>query len=76
MEETNDILYSGKEFNKYYNNCCKIKFLTKDNKNYLAIVENNTITAITNINNLLNVELNYNELISLLRDKGTIYDFF
>jgi hypothetical protein len=43
MQNTNDILYSGKEFNKYYNNSCKIKFLQKDNKNYLTLIENGKI---------------------------------
>lgn len=75
MQETNDILYSGKEFNKYYNNSCKIKFLQKDNKNYLTLIENGTITAIANIDKLLNVELDYNELIKLIRENGKIYDF-
>lgn len=75
MEETNDILYSGKEFNKYYNNSRKIKFLQKDNKNYLALIENGTITSIADIDELLNVELDYNELIKLIRENGKIYNF-
>jgi hypothetical protein len=75
MEETNDILYSGKEFNKYYNNSRKIKFLSKDNKKYLALIESGTITSIADIDKLLNVELDYNELIKLIRENGKIYDF-